>query len=218
MVAVISISFISIVVLIAVAIWRRLFFEQPENESQIRFQPLKPVALFAPDAKMLAEIEQAAHHRQTAEESERVMAWASLIPFSDLKETSVTKNKKIVDDALEILTDRAERSEDVFALCSFVAQHETFDISQKLVNKLQACWENAPDLRKTTQFFEFAARANDAELFQSVFTAAEQFIENGKLSDLDFGELRELATSHFWLLSPNARMSGAGFWLKQKLM
>jgi hypothetical protein len=215
MVAVISISFISIVVLIAFAIGRRFFFDDPESKSSPR--PLKPVSLFTPDAKILAKIEQAEHHRKTAEESERVMAWASLVPFSDLTEMPPTENKKIANDALEILTDRAHQSEDVLALCSFVLNHKSFNVNQKLTNKFQVCWENAPDLQKTNWIFELALRADNADLFQTVFNKAQQFINNGKLSDLSSDDLRELATSHFWLLSPNARMSGAGFWLKQKL-
>lgn len=215
MVAVISISFFSIAVLIAFAIGRRLFFE--EGESQTRLQSLKPVTLFAPDQKILAEIERAEHHRKAAEESEKLLAWASLVDFSELTEMPVTENKKIVNEALEILTDRAKLGDDVLALSSFVVNHKALNVNQKLINKFQICWENAPNLQKTTDFFELALRADNADLFQSVVTSAEQFIKNGKLSDLDLGELRELASSHFWLLSSSARMSGAGFWLKQKL-
>ncbi len=215
MVAVLSISFIAIAVLIVYTIGRRLFYDEPE--SQTRLQPLKPVTLFAPDAKLLAEIEQAEHYRKAAEESERVMAWASLVKFSELKEIPLTENKEIANDSLEILTDRAELSEDVLALSSFVVNHKTLNVNQKLINKFQICWENAPDLQKTTEFFELALRADDADLFQSVFNESERLITNGKLSDLDLNELRELAASHFWLLSSSARMSGAGFWLKQKL-
>ena len=215
MVAVISISFIAIAVLIVYTIGRRLFFD--EAESQTRLQPLKPVTLFAPDAKILAEIKQAEHARKAAEESEKLLAWASLVNFSELTKMPMAENKKILNEALEILTDRARLSEDVLALCSFVVNHKTLNVNQKLLNKFQLCWENAPDLQKTTQFFELALRADDADLFQSVVTSAEQLITNGNLSDLDLGELRELAASHFWLLSASARMSGAGFWLKQKL-
>ena len=215
MVAVISISFISIAVLIVYTIGRRLFYDEPEGQTLL--EPHKPVTLFAPDAKLLAEIEQAERYRKAAEESERVMAWASLVKFSELKEIPVTENKETANDALEILTDRARLNEDVLALCSFVVNHKTLNVNQKLVNKFQICWETAPNLQKTTEFFELALRADDARLFQSVFNEAEQFIKSGKLSDLNLNELRELASSHFWLLSSNARMSGAGFWLKQKL-
>jgi chlorite dismutase len=215
MVAVILISFVSIAVLIAFAVGRQLYFG--ENESQTRLQSLKPVSLFAPDAKMLAEIEHAEHRRRIAEETERALAWASLVHFSELKEMPPTENKKIANDALEILTNRAERDEDIVALTSFALNHETLNVNQKLVDKFQAVWVTAPDLQKTNWLFELASRTNNADLFQSVFTLAEQFIKNDKLSGLDLVGLRELASSHFWLLSSTARMSGAGFWLKQKL-
>ncbi|MEP6925248.1 MAG: hypothetical protein ABI954_12345 [Pyrinomonadaceae bacterium] len=214
---VLTISFLFLTLLFVAA--RRRHFLLPKTKENQIYSQLQPkfISLFTPDAKILAEIEQTEHRRKIVEESERLMAWASLIKFSELTEMPLTQNKKIEHDALEILTDRALLDEDVLALVWFVVNHQNFNVNQKLIKKFQAVWENSPDMQKTTGLFELAIRTDNAQLFQSVFTEAEQFIKNDQLSDLRLGELRELASSHFWLLSPTARMSGAGFWLKQKL-
>lgn len=213
----ISVLFLTMIFVATAGRWRHFLFSKTrENEVSPKLPP-QFVSLFAPDAKVLAEIEGAQRRREIAENTDRLLAWASLIGFSELAEMPVAENKKISDDALEILTDRAATDEDICALVRFVLYHSQLNVNQKLTRKFQLFWESSPDLKKTIQLFEIAVRADDAPLFQSVFVAAEQFIETGKLSDLTKAELCQLAMSHFWLLSPNARMSGSGFWLKQKL-
>ena len=216
MVAVISISFIFIAAVIAFAIARRFFFVQ--NEMQTRFQPLRPISLFGtPDAKTLAEIEQAAHRQKLVQEREKLLAWASMVKFSDLTEIPLEVDEESWDYALDILTDRAVLDDDICALVSFSLANEKFNVNQKLIEKYRQVWEKAPNLHSTAKLFELSARANDADLFLNVLCEAEQFVKSEKLSDVRLERLHDLAQSHYWLIPEPARISGAGFLLKQKL-
>lgn len=215
MLATITISFI-LLACVAVGFWlRQLLFVKTEKQNLL-WTPLRPASLFAPDADVLKQIAQAELRGERLRERQKMLAWASLIHFSELPQIEIKENKNW-NYALGILTDRAERDEDICALISFVLANENLAVSSNLVNRFRQIWENAPALKQTAELFQLAARSNDADLFQEILIAAEQFVKNGKMADVSRNELRELADSHYWLLSSDARISGAGFWLKHKL-
>ncbi len=190
--------------------------DAPEN--QFKNQSFaKPVSLFEPDARALQQIEDSERTGDAAVERERVLAWASLIEFSALPEIKNIRNEKLRCDALEILTERARTDEDVCALVEFVLHHDEIIAKTRLVTAFQKVWERRPNRSSTIKMLHLAAESNDADLFLTVLTDAEQLIRAGKLADLTANELNNLADSHYWLLGEHARMSGAGFLLKQKL-
>lgn len=205
--------------LAVVAARRRHFLLQTSRENQSDYQsPVEAVSLFQTDARTVAEVERQNRRRDLQQERARTLAWASLIEFADLPEIKNIADNKLRFDALEILTERAATDEEVRALVQFVLANEPSGASKQLLNRFQKIWEQTPDCVSTAQFFRLAAAAGDAELFLDVLNSSEQLIAAGKLRDLSASELRELANSHYWLLPESARISGAGFLLKQKLM
>lgn len=213
----ISVFFLTVLI-VAVLARRRHFLLSDSRENQFENQtPIKSVSLFSPDAKELAQIERAQQRREHHEETERALAWASLVEFSRLTEIKNIADENLRGAALEILTERARTDEDVIALVEFVLQHDEARANKRLVRAFQQIWERQPNRNSTIKMFRLAAEADDADLFLTVLTETEQFIRSGKLNDVTTSEFNRLADSHYWLLGERARISGAGFLLKQKL-
>lgn len=205
---------------IAVVAARRRHFLLPANENvETNFRaPLKTASLFAPDAAALAaKIENEKRQRERREERERTLAWASLIDFSQLPEFKNIADEKLRRDALDILTERAKTNEDVCALVEFVLANRAIEANKRLVRAFQTIWKLAPNRSQTINLLQLATEFNDADLFLETINDAEYFIRSGALHGLKANELRALASSHYWLLNEQARISGAGFMLKQKL-
>ena len=73
------------------------------------------------------------------------------------------------------------------------------------------------DRRTTAAMLHVAALAGDAKFYQQAIETALLYWREQKLSDMTAEELTQLIESEFWLIPPDARNSGAGFLLKQKL-
>lgn len=200
-----------------VAARRRHFLLAADEDNRVNNRlPIKAVSLFAPNARALAEIENQKLHRERAIERERTLAWASLVEFGALPEIKSIADEKLRRDALEILTERAAKDEDVCALVAFVLAHREIEPNNGLVRAFQKIWRREPNRLATVQMFRLAAETNDAELLLDVLTESEQFAAANKLNDLTASEISDLANSHYWLLDELARTSGAGFMLRQK--
>lgn len=199
---------------------QRLFFwrlKEAENENAVPL--LSPVALFAvPNAETLAKIEQDERHQLLMAEREKLFAWASLVDFTHLPDAPLIGDAEHLQTAFHILSDRAETDEEISALVAFTLKHNNNpNVNHNLINKYLQIWQSSPNFGKTANLFQLAVLANDADLFLSVLVEAEQAVKTGGLSELTSSELYELAESHYWLLPEAARISGAGFLLKQKL-
>ena len=62
-----------------------------------------------------------------------------------------------------------------------------------------------------------AALADSPQTYAAAVKAAVQFWLNGKLTSISAEELQSIIDGEFWLLSSQARASGAGFVLKETL-
>jgi hypothetical protein len=214
-----SLSFLILLALIVYAVRRRGQHSfLPEAES-LQFQSPRPALLFAPTAQDLARIEHEKRHFQLEEQREKLLSWATLVDFSALKKRPIATDEKLLskswNEALEILTERATSEQDIGALVSFALENK-FNVNKNLIASYRQNWECSPDPETTTRLFELLTLADDAELFTEVLNEAWELIKTGKLQ-LSRGELYELAGSHYWLLSPSARTSGAGFLLRQRI-
>lgn len=214
-----SLSILILLALIVYAVRKRGQHSFLPEAEQVQLESPRFSALFSPTKADLARIEQAKHHQSLAEQREKLLIWASLVDFSALNHRPLLEDKKLWAEswevALEILTERARSEQDVRELALFCLDNE-FNVNKSLGDAFHKIWENAPDIRTTTEMFRIAAKT-DAETFLDVLTEAECFVQNGKLTEISAAELYELAESHYWLLSQQTRTSGAGFLLKQKL-
>lgn len=220
MVAVLTVSILFALVAVAAVIFaqRQRLFSWSLKETQNNVPLLRPVTLFAaPDAARLAEIEREERHQKLMAEREKFFAWASLVEFDHLPNAPLIGDQPHFQDAFHILTDRAQSNDDICALVAFVLKHQNSNVNHSLINKYLKIWNGSPDFRKTANLFQLVVQAKDADLFLSFLVETEQAAKNGVLTDLNLSELYELAESHYWLLPDTARISGAGFMLKQKL-
>ena len=114
-----------------------------------------------------------------------------------------------------------ERSEDdavrLRALAEQVARGEDLPSSTALASAVLEDWERDPARACVPVTLRVAALSGDAEAFEHTMTAVLRAWLEGKLSDSNADELRALFDAEYWLLSSEARRSGAGFQLKQKL-
>ena len=78
-------------------------------------------------------------------------------------------------------------------------------------------WRRAPAPDATADLLRVSALSDDAGTFGRAVTEVLQLWEGGRLPGLGAGELRSLFEAEYWLLSSEAKRSGAGFVLKQKL-
>jgi hypothetical protein len=78
-------------------------------------------------------------------------------------------------------------------------------------------FEREPVRERIPVTLRVAALSDDASAFARAMSAVLLKWLEGRLSDSSADELRALFDAEYWLLSSEARRSGAGFQLKQKL-
>jgi hypothetical protein len=79
-------------------------------------------------------------------------------------------------------------------------------------------WKSAPGQQTLAEMIHFAARADDAVIFQEAVEAAMSCWRAGGLPQMSGAQLLALLESAYWLIAPEARSSGAGFVLKRTLV
>ena len=146
------------------------------------------------------------------------MARADAGDLSVLDDAHATNDAALYRVVLNELVERAAKVDDKLnALVAYVEGHGTVRGSVELAEVYSAIWHEAPDRARTATMLHLAALADDADTFRKAAEIAALFWQNGQLPELTGGELRELIDSQFWLISADARRTGAGFVLKQRL-
>ena len=103
------------------------------------------------------------------------------------------------------------------SLSSYVARGEGLRASPELAEMLLGEWRRNPALGSTADLLRVSALSDDAGTFGRAVSEVLQFWEDGRLEGLSAESLRSLVEAEYWLLSSEAKRSGAGFVLKQKL-
>jgi hypothetical protein len=135
-----------------------------------------------------------------------------------LRDAHAAGNAKLYRRILDALVERAAKTpSDLRALVAFVTQSGDLRASPALAELLLEDWEQTPTLAATAELLRVAALSDDAATFERALTAVLRAWEEARLSGLSAGELRSLFEGEYWLLSSEAKSSGAGFALKQKL-
>jgi hypothetical protein len=89
--------------------------------------------------------------------------------------------------------------------------------SPELAEMLLGLWRGEPTPSSTAELLRVSALSDDAGTFGRAVTEVLQLWEGGGLDSLGAEDLRSLFDAEYWLLSSEAKRSGAGFVLKQKL-
>ena len=154
-----------------------------------------------------------------AEELERnLLERAQQGELQSLRVAHATRKTALYQSVLAALVERAaSNTEELRALARFLARSEELRSSASLAEKLLEVWKQSPSRASTAELLRVAALSDDAAKFEQVLTAILRAWEEGRLGDLSAGDLRTLFESEYWLLSSEAKRSGAGFQLKQTL-
>jgi hypothetical protein len=89
--------------------------------------------------------------------------------------------------------------------------------SPELAEMLLGEWRQEPTPASTAELLRVSALSDDAGTFGRAVTEVLESWEGGRLEGLGAEQLRSLFEAEYWLLSSEAKRSGAGFVLKQKL-
>ena len=102
-------------------------------------------------------------------------------------------------------------------LAAHIAGGQDLRASPELAELLLGEWRQEPTLVSTAELLRVSALSNDAGTFGRAITEVLQSWECGRLEGLGAEDLRSLFEAEYWLLSSEAKRSGEGFVLKQKL-
>jgi hypothetical protein len=135
-----------------------------------------------------------------------------------LKEARAAKDTAVYYYVLDGLVGRAAGSpEDLRALAAYVARSDDLRATPALAEMLLDGWRREPLRASTAELLRVSALSGDAGTFGRAVSEVLQVWEDGRLAGVTAGELRLLFEGEYWLLSSEAKRSGAGFILKQKL-
>ena len=102
-------------------------------------------------------------------------------------------------------------------LAAHVAGGRSLRASPELAEMLLGVWREGPTGSSTAELLRVSALSDDAGTFGRAVSEVLEVWEGGRLDALDAEDLRSLFEAEYWLLSSEAKRSGAGFVLKKKL-
>ena len=218
-----SVLFIVTVLLLA-AVAYRIYRKQQELNSYRAERELyahEPRSLFeqTPDQAEAERLSAEDEARAAAELRSTLLTRTAEGDYTALADAARTGDASLYGAALARALDWANESEDnLRALAAFVASDSGgLRGSRELAAAYQKIWEPAPDRAGVARLLHLAALSDDPVTFGEAVTAAARAVREGRLQGLSGEDLRTLAESEFWVLSTEARTSGAGFVLKQRL-
>lgn len=186
------------------------------NESAQLPPPYGARGLFGGDAAPPALHEA---DEDASEDFERELrARASRGDLETLKEARDSGRAALYELILGVLLERSGGDAAALrALADFVARGQDLRSTPVLAAAALEDFQREPGRSRIPTLLRVAALSDDAAAFESATTAVERAWLEERLPDSNADELRALFDSEYWLLSSEARRSGSGFQLKQKL-
>lgn len=188
---------------------------QPANY----FPPTRPRGLFEPDGDDRPAGRPRAERELAAEAAKAALrARAAAGDLDALTGAHAEGDAALYREVLDALAARAAADPESFArLVSLVARGDELRATPGLAAALLERWRESPSRASTVELLRVAALSDDARTFETVLTAVAEAAEGGRLDGLGGDELRTLCEGEYWVLSSEARRSGAGFVLKRTL-
>jgi hypothetical protein len=138
--------------------------------------------------------------------------------LSALAEASAAGDAALYRFVLDGLVGRASGDAGrVRELAAYVAGGRDLRASPELAEMLLGEWRRGPTPASTAELLRVSSLSDDAGTFGRAVSEVLQVWEGGGLDALGAEELRSLFEAEYWLLSSEAKRSGAGFVLKQNL-
>jgi len=174
----------------------------------------RPRSLFASDEEGVSQKE--AEARAGAAERQRILVRAARGRHEALTDAAASGDASLYRFALEALVARAKVQAELSALSSYIVGHN-LRACPSLALALLEHWEARPAHESVPELLRVAALSDDAGVFSRAVADVFAAWEAGRAGGLSAHDLRELFDAEYWLLSSEAKRSGAGFHLKQHL-
>ena len=143
---------------------------------------------------------------------------AALGDLEALRDAHAQKSPQLYRHVFDAMVERAAKNaDDLHLLAAFIMRDAELRTGSKLAELLLADWERNPTRAATAELLRVAALSDDAQIFERASEAVLHAWESARLNGLSAVELRSLIEAEYWLLSSEAKRSGAGFRLKQRL-
>jgi len=183
---------------------------------------MQPRGLFGGDAPAREAAAADASREEEAREAKVragvLRARAEAGDLGALGEAHATGDKVLYSFVLDGLVARALGSQEALrALAAHIARGKDLRSSPALAEMLLAEWRREPTRAAAAELLRVSALSGDAATFGLAVSEVLQSWEGGRLASVSAEELRSLFEGEYWLLSSEAKRSGAGFVLKQKL-
>lgn len=134
-----------------------------------------------------------------------------------LGEARSSGDSKLYDEVLTALVTRDATIDNVLSVASHVAGSESLRANEVLANALLLAWKLTPEKVPLTRLLRVAALSDDADVFRRIVGEVLEVWERGRVPGKTAEDLRQLFDGESWVLSAEARRSGAGFLLNQEL-
>jgi hypothetical protein len=156
--------------------------------------------------------------RRASEEFEKELhlraARGDLEVLKDAHASGEELYRRVLDRLVER---RGESADELRALADFVTQNGELRASTALAERLIEDWQRNPSRASVTRLLRVAALSDDAATFERALSSVLRARNDGRLTGISAEVLRTLFEGEYWLLSSEAKRSGAGFLLKQRL-
>jgi hypothetical protein len=201
-----------IILVVVVYLWQK-----PATQSKLQDveSPL-PLPPF-PEHNGLFDIENKTGKELTAGEGhsshELLLTRAESGDHSALEDAHKNFARKVYDEILSRLVKQADSDAKLLSLLSHVTRNE-LPVTRELAEAAIHSWAGSPDRGSTSRTLHITALASDARLYQTTVDTALKLWRTGLILNVSAAELRALFDGEYWVLSQEARNSGAGFMLK----
>ncbi len=126
---------------------------------------------------------------------------------------------QLYQEILDIFINHSLKSQDnLQALVSHISKSQALRASAPLAEIMMKTFKNSPNKKTLSQMLHLTALSDDATLFEKSIELALDFWKKGLLPQILAKDLLALMESEYWLLSSPAKRSGAGFFLKERLV
>ncbi len=222
MIATLIIVFVLLAAAAAFVVYRRQQYKLLAGRARRELPPRPPRSLFADTQQALDESaralpEQLAHGYM--EQRAAFMTRAASGDLSVLEDAQRTGDAALYRVVLNDMVERALKADErISALVAYIQGHEMLRGSVELAEAYSAVWQETPDRATTATMLHLAALADDADTYRKAAEIACLIKQSGQLPQLTNDELQQLIDSQYWLVAADARRTGAGFVLKQRLI
>ena len=172
-------------------------------------------SLFEPDEAELRvwqrEQDEKAQAERQAELRQNLLRRAEEKDLNALLEAKIYGDSRLSDEVFQILLQKdADKLADFVTRNGLTANADLVELSAKKLS------EN-PTLDNLLKSVHLSALTNSAEIFLQVLETTNELYKAKRLNEISGEKLIEIFDSHYWLLATDARVSGAGYLLKERM-